>query len=648
MNKFQNLLSPIEIAGTLFRNRIFASPQGFYNVRQDHLPGIDEVAFYERKAKGGFASVCVGDLMVDDDTGTHYPWLISLNNPDALPGMAMVTSAVSRFGAVASAELSHAGMYSDTVAARGLPLYGPVERDVEIGHVYEMPEEIIYKIIESFGRGAAYAKQAGFGMVTIHGGHGWLLSQFMSPMLNTRKDMWGGALENRMRLPLAVIESIRRHVGPKFPIEFRMSGDEADPNGYDITEGIRLAKLLDGKADIIHVSTGNHEIIYSTIITHPSMFVPDNCNVKFAAEIKKHVKAPVTTVGAISDPGEMEEIIASGKADIVVLGRQSLADPDLPIKTATGREDEIQRCMRCMTCFSETIDRRVYKCAINPETGNEVEVKTLSITPAEKKKVLVIGGGPGGMQAALTASRRGHEVILCEKRDRLGGVLLCEEKVPFKQKLGEYLARQGKFLDKSSVDVRLNTEVTSQLVKDIAPEAIIAAMGAKPAVPPIKGIDGENVLMAEDVYMHPAKAGKNVIILGAGLVGLELGIYLAQLGSRITTLEMMDRTNMSPTSLHGVAINEQNKQLGINIYFSTCVKEITDTGVIAEKGGKIVRYDGDCVICAAGQIPLRKEAAELIGLAPEFYQIGDCLSPRNIVSATQEAYFTASNIGRIL
>ena len=215
-----------------------------------------------------------------------------------------------------------------------------------------MPEEMILHIIERYGKAAALAKQYGFGMVTIHGGHGWLLPQFWSKQINTRNDKWGGSFENRMRLPLAVVESIRKAVGKNFPIEFRMSGSETNADGYDIDEGIEFAKALDGKVDIIHVSTGNHEVLEATIITHPSMFLPDGTNLKYAAAIKQQVKTPVATVGAYTDPAHMEEIIASGQADLIAIGRQSLADPFLPLKARTGRDDEIRKCLRCSNCFA--------------------------------------------------------------------------------------------------------------------------------------------------------------------------------------------------------------------------------------------------------------------------------------------------------
>ena len=644
--KYPHLFAPIQAAGTLFRNRIFASPEGFYNISPDCFPNADCNAFFEHKARGGFASVCLGDCIVDRETGRHYDWLFRIDDERSLPMFSSFTSAISRHGCVASAELSHAGMYALASYKETGKLYGPVEMDNKYGHVTEMSEEMIEYLIERYGAAARFAKQCGFGMVTIHGGHGWLLPQFMSSKINTRNDKWGGSFENRMRFPLAVVESIRKNVGRNFPIEFRMSGSETNPDGYDIDEGIEFAKALDQKVDIIHVSTGNHEVLEATVITHPSMFLPDGCNAQYAAAIKPHVKSPVATVGAFTDPAQMEEVIASGMADIVELGRQTLADPDLPVKARTGREDEINRCMRCCCCFGSTGEHRIFYCAINPTIGHELEER-YDNGPKFKKKVLVAGGGIGGMQAALTAAERGHQVILCEKKDRLGGVLVCEEEVPFKQKLAGYIGRQILKISRAPIEVRLNTEVTPELIREVAPDAVIAALGSRPAVPPVKGIDGKNVFGAEEIYYDTSKAGENTVILGAGLVGMELGLTLAMQGRKVTILEMADAPNFGETGMHPISLGLELKKFGVEIRLSTMVTEITADGVEADGPDGHLSLPADTVIYATGQKPLREEAAALSDFAGEFYYIGDCVTPKNILTATQAAYTVARDIGRI-
>ncbi len=393
------------------------------------------------------------------------------------------------------------------------------------------------------------------------------------------------------------------------------------------------------------MSAGNHEVRDAFVITHPSMFLEDGCNVKYAAMIKKHVKTPVATVGALSDPEQMEEIIASGQADIVELARGLLADPDLPIKARTGREDEIIKCMRCLSCFASLMARKQFLCVFNPVIGRELENK-FAAEPTYKKTVLIAGGGIGGMQAALSASERGHKVILFEKTGRLGGVLRCEGKVPFKKNLEEYLNRQERMLKKSRVDVRLNTRVSPELVKSIGPDVVIAALGSRPVVPNIKGINRENVHGAEEVYINPELAGKRVVILGGGLVGTELAIFLAGIGRRVTIMEMEAALNSGGNFLHGLAIDIQIRELGIKTALSTKAVEINEEGVLGQDPHGEKLFGADTVIYAVGQAPLSEEAIALSGCAREFHMIGDCLKPANIQKATSDAFYVAGDIGR--
>ncbi len=665
IERYPNLFAPIRIGKTVFRNRIFAAPNGCQYLDYGNVPSREGVAFFERKAIGGAAAVTVGECIVDSKTGQAHAYQILLDNPQALPPMSSMATAISRHGAVASVQLQHCGMYSHLVYERGGQLLGPVDAAIPdvhttnndghevtpspdgLRHVRAMTEEEIEQLIRAFGRAAALAKQCGFGMIMLHAGHGWGLAQFISKYVNTRTDRWGGpALEDRMRLPLAVIESVRKSVGPGFPIEVRISGAECIDNGYDIDEGIAIAKMLDGKADIIHVSAGHHESPYASTITHPSMFMEDGCNVKYAAEIRKHVKTPVATVGALTDPDMMEEIIASGQVDIVDLGRQTLADPDLPLKARLGRSDDVDRCMRCCECFSTSTRTRRRACAINPVIGHEMEER-FDVPPKKLRKVLVAGGGIAGMEAALTAARRGHSVILCEASDTLGGVLKCEEKVPFKKKLGDYLVRQARRVREAGVEIRLNTPVTPELACGIAPDVIIAATGASPVIPQIPGVDGDNVLGAEYAYLHPEEVGRRVVILGGGLVGIELAIFLSGEDRNVTLLEMMPELNDGGNMVHmnGLRIQIAEKRIGVAL--STTAKEIGNGGVKAECDGEERFFPADTVIYAVGQRPRTEEATALNRCAPEFYMVGDCVAARNVLMATREAFNAARDIGRL-
>ena len=643
--KYPHLFEPIVLGGTVFRNRVFSSPQGFYNIGPESYPNDACAAFFARKAEGGVASVCIGDCIVDGKTGTHYPFLMRIDESESLPGFAEYASQVSRRGAVASVELSHAGIYAQAVAARGDPVYGPVEMEGQYGHVLEMPESEIERIIGCYAKAAAFARGAGCGMVTIHGGHGWMLAQFMNKNINTRKDKWGGPdIENRMRFSVEVCKAIRKACGKNFPIEFRMSGSECCEGGYDIDEGIEIAKRLDGIVDLIHVSAGHHQQMDAMVITHPSMFCEDGCNAKYAREIKKHVSTPVATVGAFTDPAMMEEVVASGGADVVEFARQTLADPDFMLKARTGREDEINRCMRCMSCFASTGAGRHFHCAINPETGHELEYRAMPPVK-EKKTVLVAGGGVGGMEAALTAAKRGHKVILCEKGPKLGGVLLCEDKVPFKSHLKEYLERQAMLCERYGVEIRLNTAVTPEYAIAQKPDVLIAALGARPVKPPVEGIDGPGVFAAEEVYTDPAKAGRKVVVLGAGLVGIEMAIFLSMQGREVTLVEIMGQPNLENAAMHAMAVMKELRERKIPLRLNTKATKIRSDGVEIEGPEGALFLPADTVIYAAGMRALRDEAVALSQCAPEFTMLGDCATPKNIIAATQHAHTAAMLIG---
>ncbi|MBN1191580.1 MAG: FAD-dependent oxidoreductase [Dehalococcoidales bacterium] len=675
--KYSHLFSPIRLGNSVFKNRYFAAPVGYEYLSSRNYPLDETIAFFERKAMGGAATVNIGSGAPDSKRGIIGLSNLYLDDPTALPPIYRLATAITRHGAIAVIELGHSGANSYMAARRGNQIYGVVDGLNALGNfVPAMPESVIEETIEAFADGAAFAKFCGFGMITIHAGHGTLLNQFLDPNINNRKDRWGGgSMENRARFPLAIIERIKKKCGRGFPIDIRISGAMCYEGGYDIDVGIQIAQQFDGKVELIHVSAGCHEAPEAFTITHPSMFLPDGVNVRYAAEIKKHVQTPVSTVGAIADPEIMEEIIASGQADVIMAARAMMADPDAPKKARAGKADEIRPCLRCYECFTGITTRRQYRCAVNPEIGFEQEARH-ALPAIVKKNVLVAGGGVAGMQAALTASQRGHKVVLYEKSDRLGGTLRCEEKVPFKKHLMEYLDCQARMISRSSIEVLLNTPLTPNLAKAADADVIIAALGAHPLVPMIRGIDRRNVLSAEEAYYHPEKAARDVVILGGGLTGIELSIFLLDLGRQVTILEMMPTLNDGGNSVHGLALINEIKKRNLKASTSTLALEINEQGVIgeyvgdvyavppcptiqaatlesntfgrvfrneAEQGSKKL-FPGDTVIYAIGRQPLFNEADALRFCAPEFHQIGDCLAPKNILQATSTAYTIARDI----
>ena len=543
MNKYYpHLGSSIKLAGRVFKNRMFGSPISNPDVGPDENMTKENIAFYSYRAKGGAASITISEGIVHAATGKSHTKHILLDNPMSLPSLTEAASAIHRHNCMASIELSHGGKFAGNRSHTGGDgkSYGPVDEIEKDGtRVYEMPELLILEIAENFGKAAAMVKQAGFDMVLVHAGHGWLLNQFMSPATNTRTDQWGGSFENRMRFPLLCIQKIREAVGPQFPIEFRMSGAEYTEGGYDINYGIKIAKAIDGKVDLIHVSAGVHENRNAFIITHPSMFIEHGCNVHLAAEIKKHVKTPVATIGGLNDPDMMEEIIASGKADIVEMGRQLMADPFFPEKALTGHKKDIVQCCRCFACFAAYLGTRTQVCALNPVIGRELEHQ-FAFAPTTPKKVLIAGGGPGGMVAALQASHRGHKVILFEKESRLGGKLLYEEFVPFKKDLYNFTVQLSKkVINDTRIEVRFNTTLTKELAEKENADMIICAVGSEPIIPPIPGLkDSDKVVGLESLHTPVPQVGQKVVIIGGGLIGSETAVYLDSLGKEVSIVEM--------------------------------------------------------------------------------------------------------------
>lgn len=646
--KYQNLCKPIKIGNVTFKNRMFSAPMGGTDITADCTIGSKSTAFYELRAKGGAGAVTISECMVHPETDGSHAYHLDLKIVDSLASFTYTADAIRRHGAIPSVELSHSGQYSGTYLVdkdkkRGLSQWGvsPSVRPDGL-EIKELTEEIIAEIVESYGNVAALAKRAGFEMIMIHGGHGWLINQFLSPYFNKRTDKYGGSLENRVRFAKEVLDSVRKAVGPGFPIEFRMSGSELFEGGYDLDYGIEIAKLLESRVDLLHVSAGTYQRGFA--VTHPSMFLEHGCNVYLAEEIKKHVNIPVATIGALNDPEMMEEIIASGKADVIYMARALLADHELPRKVMSNQDEKIVKCLRCFTCMAERATTSTRRCTVNPLIGRELD-GTEVVPVLKSKKVLIAGGGPGGLQAAITAVKRGHKVILCEKTNELGGILKGEQALPFKYEMYELGNTFGKIAKDLGVEVRLNTTVTKEYVDNENVDALIIAVGSEPLVPPIEGLNGENVVIVNDYYLEKEKVTDEVVVLGGGLAGCEAAIHLAQEGKTVHLVEM--RAELAPDAniRHRPILLEEIEKQGIYVYTEHKGLSVTTEGVVCmNKSGNKINIPGTSVICALGQKPRREVVDTLLDCAPYVAQIGDCVLASTITNAVYQGHHAALDI----
>lgn len=641
--KYTHLFTPIKLGNVTFKNRIFSAPRSLQELSPERTLRPEDIAFFELTAMGGAANVTVGQTHVVSSGRVHHKEL-EMDNPNVMAGLHHVARTIKRHGAVASIELGHGGKYSGVKNLENpnpeFPAYGPIY-EIENGTVvHQMDEGHIMDIVEAYRTSASLIKQAGFEMVMIHGGHGWLIDQFLSPK-NTREDKYGGCLENRLRFPIMILKAVREAVGPGFPIEFRMNGSQVIEGGTTLEQAIEIAKGLQDYVDMFNISAGNQNDPECFVRTHPDMFRPHGLNLEMAAEIKKNVHVPVSVVGAINDLDECEEWIASGKVDAVSMARELMADPFMPKKAKEGRYEDIVKCMRCHYCFSTIIGPRDVACALNPVIGEEERFICPPAPPKKLKKVLVAGGGVGGMQAAVSAADRGHTVILCESSDKLGGAVLNEKHVDFKKNFYHfahtYLPAQ--VAKNPNIELRMNTKVTPELVAEIQPDALICAIGATPIKPPFEGIDDNRVIFANDLHRDDLEIGERVVIIGGGLVGTESAIDFRNKGKKVTILEMKDDFASDANMFHKMGLNIQVRN-GIDMRTGVKVLKITEEGVVAaDKDNNEMVFPADTILCAVGMRSRSDEVEALRDTVIDFIPLGDCYRPGQAVAAIHHGYY---------
>jgi 2,4-dienoyl-CoA reductase-like NADH-dependent reductase (Old Yellow Enzyme family)/thioredoxin reductase len=650
---YPHMLAPMTIKKTTFKNRVFASPVTTNRVVDHGYPTPEGIDVYETRARGGFGQVTLTESFVDDEFASRHEHGLNIYSNDMstihMESIMTLIEAIKAHGAVASIQLNHVGNvnHPDTVKGHKNPI-GPSAFVRPDGvQVDEMDEAMMRRVADNYANAAGNCKALGFDMVMLHGGHGWLLSQFISPLSNHRTDEYGGSLENRAKFPIMVLKRVREEVGNDFLIEYRVSGAERVPGGMELPETVEYCKLIEPYVDLIHVTSG----IYHTHVetkAFSSMFDAHGCNLDLAAAVKAAVKVPVVAVGGFNGPQQIEDAIAAGKCDFVALGRQQFADPAFVNKTIEGREDEIAPCLRC-SCFNPLASNpgerpipSLWHCAVNPWAGRELRWRNAP-KPLGKRRVMVIGGGVGGMYAAITAAERGHDVILVERANRLGGLLWFTDTDEHKESLRRYRDSLIARCNHAGVKIQLNTEATQTYIEKMKPDAVICAVGSSANVPSIPGI--EKAGHALFVYAEPEKIGHKIAIIGGGLIGCETGYWLADHDHEVHILELRNDLAIDANDSHRRALLPRMKKAGITSDLGVTVTEIIDGGVkFRDAAGEEHTVTADTVIYAVGQHANTDIVDTLRGGCAKFVVIGDSLQARQVKQATYEGFCAAMDI----
>lgn len=645
MNKSNwKLLEPIKIGTVLLKNRMVMAPMETMHNNADGSVSPDTINYYVERARGGVGLIIVQNSAVDTIASRSAYAQLCINSDHLMPGLAKLAEACKLEGAAIIIQLGHGGRETRPVCVPGMQIVAssPVPLDVPGQPLGAMPKEITLEEIEevqdAFANAARRAKMAGLDGVEIHGAHGYLIGEFISPKTNQRMDRYGGSLANRARFALEIIAKVRATVGQDFMVGFRMSADEFTPGGLTLDEATPYASLIaDAGVDYIHVSAGTYE---SRPHLFPIMYYGRGHLLHLAEGIKRTIKnVPIIAVGAL-DVEMSERALQEGKADLIAFGRGLLADPELANKLAGNRVEDIRPCILGNEgCTNRIGQGRPLRCEVNPSVGREA---TFRMTPAAtKKKIMIIGGGIAGMEAARTAALRGHEVTLVEKSDRLGGHLIAASVPKFKRTLKELLIWSEKQLSKGNIKIQLNTEATPRMIKDARPDVLIVAVGSTCKTLSVPGGDKPTVVTGTEVLLGQKKTGDEVVVIGGGTVGSETALYIAEeLKKKVTIVEMLDDILIGHELMNKAVLKDRLQAAGVTIHTGWILREIRDGGVVCEdKSWQMQKIPADTVAMCTGLEERKDAAKEFRGLAPEVYTIGDCVQARRIYNAFEDAWY---------
>lgn len=629
----EHLFSTFSIKGCELKNRIVMPGLASFLIENDGSIPQKAIEHYRLRAAGGPAMVIMEACAVSPE-GIVSPHQARIFDDRFVEGLSKIARAMKSEGTVPAVQLHHGGRQTSAKVIHGQPVGpSPLPCPSIRGEVTPLTVNGIQELVKKFGDAADRALQAGFELIEIHGAHGYLINQFLSRFSNIRQDAYGGDIAGRTRFAQEIVREIRKRVGDAFPISFKISAMEFVKNGLNVEESLEILKILVKEGvDAVQVSAGNDAT--PEWICQP-MFMEKACLTDYAWAIKKELDVPIMAVGRINDPLLAEEIIKTGKADLVCIGRGLLADPEMPNKAREGRLDDIRTCIACNTCMESIFKKGRVECLVNPTLGRE---KEMAFHPAKTiKKVMVVGAGPGGLNVAWVAARRGHDVHLFERGSHLGGQLTLGSITHYKKELRNLIRFQTKQMERFGVKCHLNQEVTPDTLKAHSPDVVVLATGSVPVYPSVEGIDKPLIISINDALNGHKQAGGKTVVVGGGPTGCEIALHLSENGCQVTIVEMLPKLGMQMESMTKKMLLRKLKENHVSFKTHCSLISVLNNGVvIAEKDGGQMTLPADQVVFATGNQPEDSLFHQIKSMGYEVHRIGDCLEPRSAKAAIYE------------
>ena len=617
------LFQPFQLGRLGLRNRMIMPSMVTLLASESGAVTQRMIDYYAERAKGGVSLITVESAYVmekDREMGR-----LGIENPQLQVGLNELVESIQERGARAFLQLNHRGSVLSIRPGKGPDQLSPEE---------------IENIIELFSEAARKAQKIGFDGVEIHGANVYLIAEFLSPLTNHRKDRYGGSLENRLNFPVDILRRVRKKVGVDFPVNFRMVGHQYADGGLVLDDTKIIAQRLEeAGASALHVSAGSPAAPYWHT---PPMAVPRGCHAELAKAIKKTVRIPVIAVGRINDPLLADRILEEGKADLVAMGRALIADPELPLKAQEGRLEEIRKCLACNYCRRRIVElNRTLRCAVNAQAGRERDSRVLPA--ARSRKVMVIGGGPAGMEAARVLAWRGHRVAMYEKKAKLGGQVNFAAIPPHKEELRTLLDFLVVQLERLKVQTHCGAQATAETIAQEKPEAVIMATGARPLIPEIPGVPEEIIFTPEEALEPSRPMGEKIVVIGGGMVGCEVAEYLASKGKRVTIVEKLPEIALGMEGHTRRLLLERLNLLSVRVFTEAEVISLEGRTAILRQPGKSMEIEAEGFVAAMGAGADRScEEFQSCGLP--FYAVGDCAGVRDIAAAIHEGFAVAMGI----